>query len=318
VSSSRGKYWREAGRVFDERPWTGSGAGNFPASRLRHRTDVAITRHAHGFVPQTMADLGILGLLVTSALLAAWLVAAARTTALHPRRLPFRRAKGEPAPRRDWDGQRMALVGLALTALVFGIHSAIDWTWFVPGPTAIGLVAAGFVAGRGPLERDELPAPLSPRSGRPSTARILAAAGVGLAVLLACWTIWQPEASHRATERALELGDRGEVNDAIAATEDAEDSNPLSAEPLLIRAAVQSDAGRVDEARRTLERAVLRFPGDAETWLRLAGFHLAQERPREAAQVLLGAAYLDPKSPVVRQLALEVNAALSARQRPER
>src|SRR5206468_1097210 len=36
-------------------------------------------------------------------------------------------------------------------AIVFGLHSAIDWTWFVPGPAVMALVAAGLAAGRGPV-----------------------------------------------------------------------------------------------------------------------------------------------------------------------
>src|SRR5215212_8416607 len=48
ASSSRGKYWREAFRVFDARPLEGVGAGAFAVARLRHRTDVSVTRHAHG------------------------------------------------------------------------------------------------------------------------------------------------------------------------------------------------------------------------------------------------------------------------------
>ena len=143
ASSTRGKYWREAGRVFEDRPAIGLGAGNFQTARLRHRTDTSVTRHAHGFVPQTLADLGIVGVALTTALLLAWLFAAARVTGLHPRR--------SDGARRDWDPDRLALVAATLMAVVFGLQSAIDWTWFVPGPTAMALVAAGFVAGRAPL-----------------------------------------------------------------------------------------------------------------------------------------------------------------------
>ncbi|MBA3264471.1 MAG: O-antigen ligase family protein, partial [Thermoleophilaceae bacterium] len=98
ASSTRGKYWREAGRVFEDRPAIGLGAGNFQTARLRHRSDASVTRHAHGFVPQTLADLGIVGVALTTALLLAWLVAVARATGLHPRRLPFRRGHGGRAP----------------------------------------------------------------------------------------------------------------------------------------------------------------------------------------------------------------------------
>jgi hypothetical protein len=122
ASSTRGKYWREAGRVFEDRPAIGLGANNFQAARLRHRSDASATRHAHGFVPQTLADLGVLGIVLTTALLLAWLVAVARVTGLHPRRLPFRADNGDPPPRRDWDGDRIALVAATLVAVVFGLQ----------------------------------------------------------------------------------------------------------------------------------------------------------------------------------------------------
>ena len=96
-SSTRGKYWREAGRVFDDRPALGVGAGAFAVARLRHRKDAAVTAHAHGFIPQTLADLGITGVVLTTLLLIAWLVAALRTTALLPRRLPYALRRTSPA-----------------------------------------------------------------------------------------------------------------------------------------------------------------------------------------------------------------------------
>ena len=138
ASSSRGRYWRQAGGIFEDNVVAGTGAGTFGVARLRYRKDDLVARHAHGFVPQTMADLGLAGLLLTVALAAAWLVAAWRTTGAHVR-----------GPARPWDAERTGLVALALAAIVFGIHSALDWTWFVPAPAVMAMAAAGFVAGRG-------------------------------------------------------------------------------------------------------------------------------------------------------------------------
>ncbi len=42
-------------------------------------------------------------------------------------------------------------MALALVAVVFGVHSALDWTWFVPAVAITGLFCAGWVAGRGAL-----------------------------------------------------------------------------------------------------------------------------------------------------------------------
>jgi O-antigen ligase/polysaccharide polymerase Wzy-like membrane protein len=319
ASSTRGKYWKEAGRVFADRRAVGTGAGNFAATRLRHRTDTSVTRHAHGFVPQTLADLGIVGLALTSLLLLAWLVAAARATALHPRRLPFRRGQAEPLPRRDWTPDRTAVVALVLSAVVFGLQSAIDWTWFVPGPAAMALVAAGFVAGRGPAaalpEGSAAALDLREPLRNPSPPRLLTASAVLLAALLTSWAIWQPEAADRQTSDAIALADQGEFEAALDKTADAADSNPLSAEPLLVEAAIATRAGREAEAGEALEEAVLKFPGDSETWYRLAAFQLGTlDRPAEAAQTIRGALYLDPFSLSARQLFLEARA--SAREEP--
>src|SRR4051795_13458650 len=143
ASSSRGSYWHEAKEVFFDHYWKGSGAETFGVTRLRYRepTDRTVPQHAHGWLHQTAADLGTAGLLLSIALLVFWLVAAGRAVGLSPwRRLAF-----------DWRPERVGLVALALCAFVFGLHSAVDWVWYVPGPTAMALVAAGFVVGRGPL-----------------------------------------------------------------------------------------------------------------------------------------------------------------------
>jgi hypothetical protein len=323
-SSTRGKYWREAGSVFADRRSVGFGAGNFATARLRHRKDAGVTRHAHGFVPQTLADLGIVGVAITTALLLAWLAAALRASGLHPRRLPFRRADAGPLPRRDWDVERAAIVALSLVAIVFGLQSALDWTWFVPGPAAMALVAAGFVAGRGPVTAVagdsgtvDLPAAQGSlwRLPRPSTGRIAAAAGVAVAALILAWTIWQPEASERETGRALDLIDARDYDAAIAEARNAADTNPLSPEPLLVQAVAEASAGQETAARATLERAVLEFPGDPQTWLRLTSFQLAAlDRPEEALETVRGVLFLDPLSRQGGQLYLEARARLRQKQ----
>jgi hypothetical protein len=310
ASSTRGKYWREAERVHTDRRSVGTGAGTFATARLRHRTDASVTRHAHGFVPQTLADLGIVGVALTTALLLAWLVAAVRTTSLYPRRLAFRRG-GEPPPRRDWTAERAALVALGLIAIVFGLQSAIDWTWFVPGPAAMAIVASGFVAGRGPAaalpERGSLD--LREPFRNPSSPRLLIASAVLLAALLTAWAIWQPLAADRQTSDAIDFAEGGDVDGALEKTQDAASTNPLTAEPLLVEAAIATRAGREAEAEAALEEAVLKFPGDPEPWYRLAAFQLGTlGEPGEAAQTIRGALYLDPHSLSARQLFLEARA----------
>jgi hypothetical protein len=255
-----------------------------------------------------MADLGIVGLIVTTLLFLAWTAAALSATDLLPRRWVRPAGDDAPLPRRDWDGDRIALLALATVPLVFGLQSLLDWTWFIPMPTAMALVAAGFVAGRAPLADLEA---LEPVSRRPSKGRIAAAvAAVATAALLA-WAIWQPEASHRATDDALALADEGKFAEARERTFDAEDLNPLSPGPLLARASVETQAGRTGQAGRELERAVLRFPGEPVTWQRLAAFELGTlDAPEQALETINGALYLDPHGPRARQIFLNARARL--------
>jgi tetratricopeptide (TPR) repeat protein len=180
----------------------------------------------------------------------------------------------------------------------------------------MALVAAGFVAGRAPLGRAAvLPAP----PAVPSAGRLLAAAGVLVAALVTAWAVWQPEASDRQITTALRLSDAGRLDDAIAKTNDAADSNPLSSDPLLTLAAIETEAGREGEAGRTLEKAVLKFPGEPQTWYRLAAFQLGTlDEPRKAVATVQGAIYLDPKNAQNQALFLQAKARtreLTARQR---
>jgi O-antigen ligase len=302
TSSSRATYWREARKVFEDRPAAGTGAATFGVARLRYRKGEQVSRHAHGFIPQTLADLGLIGLGLTLLLFGAWLFAVARATQLYPRL----RRRGKPVERRDWMPDRVSLVALLLVAVVFGLQSAIDWTWFVPGPAVMALVAGGFVAGHGPLAAERAPA-LSLPLPRPERRRVALAAGVAVAALLFAWAIWQPEASDRASDHALDLIAAGNTGAAASEASKAEDANPLAAKPLLVKASVQTTAGNNAGAQATLERAVLRFPGDPDTWLRLASFQLGTvDRPAAAARTVQGVLYLDPHSKAGRQLSAQI------------
>jgi tetratricopeptide (TPR) repeat protein len=265
-------------------------------------------------VAQALADTGIVGVVASALLLVAWLAAALRTTGLLPR---FRRF-GVAFRRRDWDAERIALVGMLLVAVVFGLQSAIDWTWFVPGPAVMALVAAGFVAGRGPVGA-LAGAPAAGIPARPPVrrklrllrpvnepGRFVVAAGIGACALLFAWAIWQPEASDRASNRALELAEARDYQEALAKADDAGRANPLSPRPLFVRAVAQTQAGDLKGARASLERAVLRFPGDPQTWLRLATFQLGTlDRPTQALATLEAVLYLDPLSKAGRSLFYE-------------
>jgi tetratricopeptide (TPR) repeat protein len=287
-SSSRAKYWREAGLVFEQEPALGTGAGTFGTARLRFRRDALVARQAHGYVAQTISDLGAVGLALSLALLTAWAIAVAR--ALGVRRHRDRSAQD----RAQWTPERVGLAALACCAVVFGVQSVIDWTWFVPGPAVMALAAAGFVAGSARSERRWAARP----SLRPLPwPRIAMAAAALLMVGVCAWAAWQPQRSHAESQRAYDLLDANKPDAADAAARNAEDINPLALEPLFARSAVLERKGDLNGAEAQLREGVREHRSDPASWLRLAQFQLfTLDEPARAQKTLLGAIALDPNS----------------------
>jgi hypothetical protein len=303
VGSVRARYWDESIKIAKAHPWKGVGAGGYATARLRYRTDRLAVRHSHGYAVQTAADLGVLGLLASGLLLLAWLGATGRTLGW---RVPLL-ARGRPEagargldPRVTFGPEHVAMATLATVVLVFGVHSFVDWTWFVPGTAVIALLAAGWVAGRGPLHE---PAPDPRMLGARLAQGVRRPERVGLAVgmlalgLLAAWTAWQPLRAVHADNEALAVADK-DYNKALAHTREAQDRNPLSIDPLLTRAVVENTAHHRDRARAALIEAVRLQPSNPQTWEYLSRFTVDQDRdPALALRYLGPALYLDPKSP---------------------
>jgi hypothetical protein len=293
VASERFGYWREAFDAFDERPLDGLGAGSFELARLVHRDGAGSARRAHGFVPQTLSDLGLLGGVTAVLLLAAWLVAAARATGLQPRRW----WRPLEANRPQWTDDRAALVALGLAATVYGVQSATDWTWFVPGLTTMALVAAGFVAGRGPLVRSESsPEAAAVARPQPPLARLAVCAAVASIALICGWAIWQPVAADRAVARSYELTAAGDPVAALREAADARDIDPYSVKPFYAAADALVAIDRPREAIASLRRAARERSRDPEPWLRIATIQLDRRDAAAASTAAEQALRRDPHS----------------------
>jgi tetratricopeptide (TPR) repeat protein len=293
VGSVRARYWDEALRIFEDNPGIGVGAGGYATVRKRYRTADQAVRQAHGYVVQTLADLGLAGLAVSLALLAAWLAGAARATGLR------RRDRGRP-----YTPERIGLLTLVAVVIVFGVHSFVDWTWFVPANAAVALLAAGWVAGRGPLggEREAVAVRGEGladrlRAGARERTRAICAGATVLLVLVAAWAIWQPMRSDTLTQDALDSLDRGKADVARTQAQRAHDADPLALDPLFTLATIETATGRNTAARAALAAAVRLQPDNPEPWWRLADFELnTLHRPQVALTAIRPALYLDPRS----------------------
>ena len=256
--------------------------------RPRYRQDTLDVRHAHGFIVQTLADLGIIGTLLALATLGTWAYAAARSTGLR------RRDRGRPYP-----PERIGLLTMATIVVVFGVHSFIDWTWFVPGCTVFALLCAGWLAGRGPLDLQSVaPAPLRhPRAWLRADGAMAGALLSVAAALIIAYAVWQPLRSLNASNEALARLESGDIKGAIDEAYAARDRDPLSLEPLSVLAVAQVRSDDIDGAQATLEHEVALQPANPEPWVRLADFQLNQlKQPRAALASLQRAVGLDPRN----------------------
>ena len=305
AGSVRARYWDEALKIWRTDEAVGVGAGGYRTARPRIRQDQINVRHAHGYIVQTLADLGLVGLLINLALLAAWLAAAGHATALWGR---YRRAQYTP--------ERVALLTMVAIVFVFGVHSTIDWTWIVPGNAVPAVLFAGWVAGRGsvfePLGvrasvRDRL------RASRHSPWRVGGAVAALAVAGLAAWTTYQPQRSVNATNDALDAADANNLPLARADVRRARVADPLATEPLYAGATIETLAGNDAGARALYEEAVRKEPSSSESWLRLAQFELDRGDPQAALRAVGPALYLDPRSVTVQLLWLNASRAETQR-----
>lgn len=289
TSSGRARYWNEAFKVHAEAPWLGTGAGAYGTLRLKYRLDERRVEHAHGYVVQTMADLGWVGLAISLLAAGAWLVTAAGTVGVR---------------RRDrqlhWDAERVGVATLAVVAIVFAVHSTFDWTWFVPANALPALICAGWVASR-PTLRERYgvaavaePAPEPPRA--PLEARLGFAGLLLLIAFFASWSALQPIRALHAQDAALTRFEAGQVAQAASIAKIAHERNPLSVDPLFELAAIEQARGNDKEALRVLGDAIDREPANPETWRRLGQARMDIGDAKGALSAFRAAYYLDPRN----------------------
>ena len=294
LSNSRPHYWGEALKVGEHHLLAGVGAVGFSTAQGQYASGVWSGRdghvdHAHGYLLQTFADFGLIGLLLTLALLLAWAIAAGRSLGL---RRPLRLAALR-APPTEHAAEHAGLLTLAAVVLIFGLHSLIDWTWFIPGTAVLALVCAGWLAGRGPLEH-----PVGRLQARRRLSRAPGAAAVAAAAVVICvvaiWVVVQPLRSQNAYDSALTAVTQGDTGAALTDARRAQASNPLSVDPLWLQSAIYEGAGDGARARGALTKATSVQPSNPQTWARLGCYDLRNGRAAVAWGELLRAGALSP------------------------
>jgi hypothetical protein len=279
LGSSRPAYWHQGLDVGSHALLKGVGELGYGVARLRYTTSPLKTDQAHNYLVQTFADLGIIGVLLTLALLAAWGRAAVRPLALSRRWGELTTAEAS---------ERLGLVAMAIVVLAFGIQSCLDFTFYFPGITIPVLLCAGWLAGRGPLEH-----PIGQRAQRPVSVLQRPGAGAlvtGLAAvaLIGGWLMWQPLRSAQAMADA-----ENHPETAFASARAAVSRNPLSIEPRYLLSELYEQAHDPAEARAQLVKATQIQPANPRSWLLLGQLDYTNARYQAAATELGHALSLD-------------------------
>ncbi|HWE09402.1 MAG TPA: hypothetical protein VG325_08605, partial [Solirubrobacteraceae bacterium] len=304
LGSSRPLYWHQGLQVGEHALLKGAGELGYGTARLQYTANPAKSDQAHSYLVQTFADLGVIGLLITVGLLVAWGWAALRPLRV---RTPWRRLSPAQA------SERQGLVALAAVVVAFGVQSALDWTWYFPGVAIAALLAAGWLAGRGPLlEPVGRLLTRRPLSQRPAAgaAMVLVAA----VALIGAWVMWQPLRSVQALTAAENTSSNAT---AFADARTAAGANPLSIWPLLSLSDLYHGIGDNVSARAQLVKATQLQPDSPYPWVSLAQFDAQNGRPRvaiaEAGRVLALDHTPDPNTQAAAATITEANAVLARR-----
>jgi O-Antigen ligase len=298
LGNTRARYWSEGVKVGEHALLKGVGALGYETAVTRYTSDANVVPHAHSFVIQTFADFGLIGVAVMVALMAAWIIATRRTLT---------------RPASDWRaGERAGLLTMLAVVVTFGAHSAIDWTWFVPGTAIPALLCAGWLAGRGPSADGVGLAP--------ERRRLLDSPGIGavalatVAVTLSCaWAIWQPLRAANANNAAIAAFSAGNTRAALDDARTAAAQDPLTVDPLFQLGAMYTAIGNRQAAHDELLSAIHRQPENPQTWLQLGDFYVQVDRPSSALGPLSHAKQLDRGSLEIAQALSQVHAAIASR-----
>jgi len=260
--SGRWQFWGAAVSQFRARPLQGGGAGSWEFWWLQHGSLPVFTQFAHSIYLETMAELGVIGLL----LLLGWLLLAIVGA--------IRSARAGPSAH---------VAALAATAIAFFVAAAYDWVWQLSGIAVVGVGCLGVALGTLPCR----PAPSARRIGlfRPALALLAVAAVVPQVVVLAAGV------HLNASRGVAAAGDPARATEQALAAKAVE---PWAASPYLQLGQLAEGQGQYVQAHHWLVLAIDRSPQNWVLWLIASQIDVYRGRVAAAARELDRAHALNP------------------------
>jgi hypothetical protein len=276
ATGNRPAYWGAALDAFADEPLRGIGPGTFEFWWAQHGDKPGLVADAHSLYLETLAEVGLVGLLGLVLVLAALAVASAGGWTSGARRAPA------PA------------TAMLAAASVYVVAVGFDWMWELTAVSVLGIGAAVILASAGsePAERrwDSAPG----RRAVPSLALAAIAIAAGAIHVPGLVSVERS----RASNTQLELGDPGE---AVELADDAVSAAPWEAEPYAVRARAERRLGSLHRALEDAQAAVERESLEPEHRLLVAEIEADLGHPDAADAALDSAFFLSPRSPRFRR-----------------
>jgi tetratricopeptide (TPR) repeat protein len=280
--TGRSQFWGQAIDAFESEPVIGIGAGNYELWWNQHHTIDVITIDAHSLYLQTLAELGILGILLLLGFLGASLYAGWRAVARRP----------DVGP----GGEVMAA---ALAVFLAGLTSAaFDWTWQLPAAFASVIMTAALLTGPASQPVAVVAEPGSTK-WMPKWRARGSQYGLAVATLVVAWVaIWvagdQLVASVQLDSSRSALAN-GDFESAAQSARNASAIQPWSSEAQLQLALAEKANGDIAAATAAGQEAIDKASHDWRTWLVAAEVAAAAGNRQAATVALAFANRLSPK-----------------------
>jgi hypothetical protein len=227
VGTNRGDFWHVSLQQGEDHPILGGGAGSFAPAYLQDRDSTEAPNDPHSVEMLMLSELGIVGLALFGTFMVGSAVCGVRTWRL-----------GAPAA---------ALAAGSLTSAAYWLaHASYDWFWHYPALTAPVMFMLGAVAA---------PSSFYPAAGRARRARYLAAAAVGVAIVLAVPLFLSQRYANRAYDEYPQDPDA-----ALSDLDRAADLNPYDPRPLLSKGVIESQLDHDEAAASAFRKAIDRAP----------------------------------------------------------
>jgi hypothetical protein len=270
--NGRYQFWSSALDAFSSHPIEGLGAGTFQFWWAARGSISGYVVNAHSLYFETLAETGLLGLLLLVGVFGAGIAALAGR---------WRAPAGS---------DRAMLAAVLGSCAAFCVAAGVDWVWQIPAIPVVFLLLIGGTSARRRRKRADQ-AVVSRKATLSQSAAWVGLALAGLAALVV------PMVSGVALRESQAQARAARFEPALHDARTAGSWQPYAASPRLQQALVMEAAGDYAGAASAARQSVSDAPTDWKGWLVLSRIEAEAGRPTAAVAAYRKARSLDPLDP---------------------